>query len=140
MEKNRPKVGLGVFVFKDNKFLIQKRINSHGHNTWCLPGGHLEFFETFEECAKRETLEEAGVICDNINVLGVTNDFHTKENKHYITIFVKSNYISGEVKIMEPDKCLEWKWVTFDDLPENLFLPFKNFLKQKKNQKLFDYN
>ena len=43
MEKNRPKVGLGVFVFKDNKFLIQKRINSHGHNTWCLPGGHLEF-------------------------------------------------------------------------------------------------
>ncbi len=139
MDKKRPKVGLGVFVIKDNKFLIGERINKHGHEKWSLPGGHLEYFETFEECAKREVKEETDLEIDNIMVMGITNDFFTKEDKHYITVFVRSDYVSGKEKVMEKNKCTEWKWVTLDELPEQLFLPFVNFLKQTENlnQKLF---
>ena len=57
MEAKRPKVGLAVIVYKDGKILMGKRIGSHGVNTWSFPGGHLEFLETFEECAKREVLQ-----------------------------------------------------------------------------------
>jgi hypothetical protein len=53
-----------------------------------LPGGHLEFGESFFECAKREVLEETGLSVSNFRVLAVTNDIMEMEKKHYVTIFV----------------------------------------------------
>ena len=52
---DRPKVGVGVIVVKEGKVLLQRRRGAHGEGTWGFPGGHLEFKESWEECAKRET-------------------------------------------------------------------------------------
>jgi 8-oxo-dGTP diphosphatase len=54
----RPKVGVAVIVVKDTRILLGKRVNSHGSGTWQFPGGHLEFGEPIEDCAKRELFEE----------------------------------------------------------------------------------
>ena len=54
----RPQVGVGVLITKDDLVLLMKRQNSHGDGTWAPPGGHLEYGETPEECAMRETQEE----------------------------------------------------------------------------------
>jgi hypothetical protein len=56
-----PKVGVGVIIIKDNKLLFHIRKGAHGENTYGLPGGHLEFKESWEECAQREVEEETGV-------------------------------------------------------------------------------
>ena len=133
MEENRPKVGLGVIVIKEGKVLLQKRKSAHGSGTWSFSGGHLEFGESFEDCAKRETREEAGIEIKNIKFLTTTNDFHKKENKHYVTIFMTAEYDSGEVRIMEPDKCETWQLFSWDNLPKPLFLPIENLLKQGFN-------
>jgi len=61
----KPKVGVGIIVIKDNKVLLGKRKNSHGEGSWCFPGGHLEFNESLENCAKREVLEETGIEIKN---------------------------------------------------------------------------
>ena len=45
----RPKVGVGVMVFKDGKILLAKRKGSHGAGEYAFPGGHLEFGESFEQ-------------------------------------------------------------------------------------------
>ena len=58
MESKCPKVGVGVAVVKDGKVLLGKRKNAHGEGTWSFPGGHLEYKESWEDCAIRETLEE----------------------------------------------------------------------------------
>jgi 8-oxo-dGTP diphosphatase len=129
----RPKVGVGVFIIKDKKILMGKRINSHGKGTWSLPGGHLEFFETFEDCAKREVMEETGLKISDVTFATATNDMFEKENKHYITIFVKSKNPEGIVKVIEPDKCMEWGWFSWDNLPKPLFLPLKNLKKTDFN-------
>jgi len=128
-EEKRPKVGVGVFVLKDGKILLGKRKNAHGKGTWCLPGGHLEFNEELEECAKREVLEETGVSIKNIRFATITNDMFRKEGKHYITIFMLSDYDSGEVKVMEPEKCEKWDWFEWNNLPLPLFTPMQNLLK-----------
>ena len=117
-------------VWNGDRLLLGKRISSHSENSWQFPGGHLEFGETVEDCARREVAEEAGIKIRNIRSSGFTNDVFIDADKHYVTLFVSSEYESGEVRVMEPDKCEQWQWFQWGRLPEPLFLPIRNFLKQ----------
>ena len=98
----RVQVGVGVFVKRKGKILVGKRKGSHGAGTWALPGGHLEPGESFEACCKREVLEETGLIINNISPVVFTNDVFRDESLHYITLFFKSDYKSGEATVAEP--------------------------------------
>jgi len=131
--KNIPKIGVGVFIKKDGKILLGKRKGSHDAGTWSPPGGHLEFKESLENCSIRETLEEAGIKIKNIKFTTITNDIFEKDNKHYITVFMVADYDSGEVSIKEPDKCDEWSWFPWDDLPSPLMTPVVNLTKTDFN-------
>jgi len=131
MEHPDVRVGVGVFVFKDGKFLMQKRQGSHGEGSWSLPGGHLEFGESFEETAKREVKEESNLNIKNVRFGAVTNDHFVDKHKHYVTIWMLSDWESGEVENMEPQKCTAQTWNTFDDLPEPLFLTWAQLFESE---------
>ncbi|WP_045382335.1 nucleotide triphosphate diphosphatase NUDT15 [Vibrio campbellii] len=124
------RVGVATIILRDGAILLGERIGSHGANTWATPGGHLELGESIEDCAKREVLEETGLIVDSIEKFTFTNDIFEKEGKHYVTLFVVASSTSGEPQVTEPDKCKQWKWCRLDDLPEPLFLPLINLLKE----------
>lgn len=127
-EEKRPKVGVAVIVKKEEKILIGKRIGAHGSSTWSFPGGHLEWTESWEDCAIREVREEAGTEINDVRFLYATNDVMYADGKHYVTIFMVADLISGEPRVCEPDKCLGWEWAEWDDMPEPRFLPIDNLL------------
>ncbi len=125
------KVGVGVYVYdKQNRLLLGLRKSPHGNGTWCPPGGHLEYGESFEQAASRETKEETNldIAPADVEVVGVTNDFFSESGKHYVTVHLKAKVFSGEIKLCEPDKFAEWRWFDMDNLPENMFLPAAQFL------------
>ncbi|GEM_PF-871702 len=126
----RPLIGVGCIVVKDNRVLLGKRKGGLGDGTWGLVGGHLEFGESPEQCAKREAQEEAGILIENVRFLNITNDFYENENKHYVTIFMVADLFEGEARSMEPDRFHEWKWCSWDDLP----IPLLDPLMQLKNK------
>jgi 8-oxo-dGTP diphosphatase len=128
---NRPKIGVGVIVINDGKILLGKRKNAHGEGSWSFPGGHLEFNEEVEDCAVREVKEETGISIRNIRIGTFTNDIFEKDGKHYVTLFVISDFASGKVKVMEPEKCERWEWFEWNKLPQPLFIPIQNLLKQR---------
>ena len=128
-----PRVGVGVIIIKDDKVLLGKRKNAHGTGSWCPPGGHLEFMETVEDCARRETWEEVGLNIKNIQKPVVTEDFFEEEQKHYITLLVTTDWDSGEPALMEPEKCETWDWFSWDELPSPLFMPMQNHINQGYN-------
>lgn len=128
-EIKRPKVGVGVIVKKDGKILMQKRKNAYGSGCWSFPGGHMEWHESVEKCAKRETKEEMGVNIKNICIGPYTNDISKAGGTHYITLFVVSDYDSGTPTVCEPDECECWGWFEWEKMPQPLFLPIKNLLK-----------
>ena len=107
MENKIVRAGVGVFVFKDGKFIMIQRKGSHGEGSWSVPGGHIEFSESLEETAKREILEETNLSIRNVRIGAVTNDYFRDEGKHYITVWLLSDYQGGKERIMEPDKCLD---------------------------------
>jgi len=125
MEK-RPFVGVGMIVVKDRSILMVKRKGSHGSGTWSTPGGYLEFGETPEQCAQRETLEETGVQTAPPRLLTVTNDFFPVEEKHFVTLWMISRWQSGEALPQAEYELSEVGWFALNALPSPLFLPFKN--------------
>ena len=126
----RPHIGVGVMVWHGDKLLLGKRISRHADSSWQFPGGHLEFGETVEACARREVAEEAGIAISAVTPCGFANDVFIDRDRHYVTLFVTAEYSSGEAKVMEPDKCEQWGWFRWNRLPEPLFAPIRNFLKQ----------
>lgn len=124
-----PKVGMGVILLRDGKVLFGWRKASHGSESWCPPGGHLEAGESFEQCARRELLEETGLTARNLRFGAVTNDLFREEGKHYITVYMVADWESGEPRVMEPEKASEWRWFAWDRLPEPLFLSVENLVK-----------
>ncbi len=110
--------------------LLGKRSGSHGRDTWSFPGGHLEFGESPLTCAARELLEETGLTADHWEVGPYTNDIFEQEGKHYVTLFVLTQYSGGTPEVREPDRCQEWRWFQWNNLPAPLFLPIQNLLKQ----------
>jgi 8-oxo-dGTP diphosphatase len=125
------RVGIGVFIFKDGTFLMQQRHGAHGAGSWSVPGGHQEFGESFEQTARREVLEETGMEIKNVRFGAVTNDYFPEEDKHYVTIWVLSDWASGEPQICEPEKCLRQAWRTFDTLPTPYFIPLEHLLQSQ---------
>jgi len=135
MDEPRVKVGVGVLVFKGNKILFMRRKNAHGEGEFGGPGGHLEFGETLEECAVRETLEEAGIEIENAKVVALSN--LAWEGKQYIDIGLRADWKSGEARICEPDKCSELVWRSIDDVPEHLFGATGQYIEAIKTGKFY---
>ncbi len=128
MTDKQTRVGIGVFILKEDKFLMLQRQGAHGSGTWSIPGGNLEYGESFEDTARRESLEETGLKITNIRFGAVTNDYFKEENKHYITVWMLSDWMSGAEYIAEPNKCSALEWRTFDALPTPLFLPWQQLM------------
>ena len=119
----RPHVGIGVLLVNpEGKVLIGKREGSHAP-FWSIPGGYLEAGESFETAAIREVKEETGLDIANPTVLCVTNNLqtHKAEGLHVISVCLLTMAFSGNLAVMEPDKCSGWQWCDPINLPEPHF-------------------
>ena len=133
-----PKTGVGVMIFKDGKVLVGKRKLSHGAGTYQFPGGHLEYMESFVECAERETREECGIEITNVRFQAVAN-FRSCTPKHYTHICLIADWLSGEPKVLEPESSEEWQWYLPEEIPIPLATPSQVSLDSyKTNQNFFD--
>lgn len=127
---NLPRVGVATIIKNDkNEILLGFRIGKLGYHTWGLPGGKLDFSEDTKECAKRELKEETNLDVDvnDLTLAGVTSAIYD-ENTHYITIIYETNIFENDLLLMEPTKFEKWEWFSLDNLPNSLFLPFKNYV------------
>ena len=132
-----PKIGVGVLVFREGKLLLGRRKGSHGAGFWSAPGGHLEFGETPEQCAMRETLEETGLSLDVVQPGPWVNDIFTAEQKHYVTLFCIAESKAGQGKPIntEPEKCEGWGGYDCEQLPQPLFQPLEDLIEKVGNIK-----
>ncbi len=124
----RPKVGVGIAIRRKGQILIGLRKGDHACGVWAFPGGHLEHGETPTTCALRETAEECGVSISQPWLGIVSNDLFDN-GRHYITLIMIADWISGEAQNLEPDKTQRWEWRNWNDLPDNLMPALVNMQK-----------
>ncbi|HOR02340.1 MAG TPA: NUDIX domain-containing protein [Candidatus Woesebacteria bacterium] len=135
-EIQKPKVGVGIMILKNGKVLLGKRKGSHGEGEFAFPGGHLEYMESFANCAKREIAEECGIKVKNIRFQFLANI--TKYTpKHYVHIGLLADWKSGEPKVLEPDKSESWSWYNITHLPSPIFEMCQLAIDSYKNGKIY---
>lgn len=134
---NQVRVGIGVIVVRTTddgevEILLGKRKSEWGKGKWSFPGGHLEFGETWRDCAVRELKEETGLDfwCKQIDFVGANETICLEQNRHYTTIYMAVAAESeDEAQTMEPDKFEGWDWfIVPTGLPKDIWEPARECL------------
>ena len=133
VEKKAP-TGCGVIVLNDDgEVLTGKRTKE---NVIGGPGGHIEEGETPEEAAIRETYEEFGIVCRDLQPLGVLDG---GEKYGDSAIFLCEDYF-GRVKT-DQKEMTEPQWLSIEDLEDKyLFLPFAQSIDLYRESKVEKFN
>lgn len=140
----KPGIGVGVMILKDDKILLGLRnpdkikasSELQGQGTWTMPGGKVEFMETLSAAAKRELEEETSLKATKMEFLCISDDM--TETAHYVTVGFLVKEYKGQVKTMEPETIMEWKWFPLNDLPTNLYKPSAKCIEKYKSHTLYE--
>ncbi|MCB9471402.1 MAG: NUDIX hydrolase [Candidatus Obscuribacterales bacterium] len=100
-KQSLPTTRVSVVVLDDegNILLVRHRKGKKRH--WVLPGGRLEHGESFEECARREMVEETGLEVKIDRFLYISEALAPDRSRHIVNIFVKATVIGGLLKCGE---------------------------------------
>ena len=115
---DRPYVGVGVIVFRDQEVLLVKRNKEPNKGQWSIPGGKQMIGETVVEAAQRELLEETGVKIDHLLLVDVVDaiipDVEGKIKYHYTLVDYMGEWQSG---VSRPgDDAQEVRWVHLNEI------------------------
>jgi 8-oxo-dGTP diphosphatase len=115
---DRPFVGIGVVVFKDDRVLLVRRAKPPVRRAWSIPGGAQEIGETVREAALRELKEETDIDAEIIGLIdvvdAVTRDDDGRVKFHYTLVDFAAEWRGGEA-VADTDVDAV-RWVPLDEL------------------------
>jgi len=104
-------------VFREGKLLITQRpADSHLGGLWEFPGGKREASESFEECLRRELMEELGIEVEVGELVESITHRYPEKTLHL-------RFFRCVWKRHEPQTlgCPAWKWVASAELSQHQF-------------------
>jgi ADP-ribose pyrophosphatase YjhB (NUDIX family) len=118
----RPIVGIGVAVLRpaagEPEVLLVRRGRAPSLGSWALPGGAQELGETAADAARREILEECGVVLGEVHLAANVDSIHRDEQGrvrfHYTIIDFAALWQGGDA--VPGDDVSEVAWVAVDAL------------------------
>lgn len=109
-----PAPTVDIAITDGKRIVVVKRGREPFKGKWALPGGFIEYGETAEDAAVRETLEETGMEVKLIEILGVYSAPDRDPRGHHISIVFVATAINGEPK--GGDDAAEATWHNLDSL------------------------
>lgn len=110
----RPRVAVGAVVFKEGGVLLVQRGQAPAEGSWAIPGGSVRVGETLQQAAKREILEETGVvICATEPVYTfdvIEKDSEGRVRFHYVIVDLAAEYVAGTPR--PASDAVDARWVS----------------------------
>ncbi len=123
-----PVPAAAVLIEKEGKILLVQRKFNPFASDWSLPSGFIEYNETPEECALRETKEETGL---KIKINRLFNIYLAQDDPrtHVILIVYSAEILEG--KLQAGDDAKRVQFFSPADIPQNMaFTAHKRTLKE----------
>ena len=130
----RPEAGCGAAILDESgRLLLIQRLKEPEAGAWGLPGGKVDFGEPTQVTARREIQEELGVVIELTRLACIAETIDRGDGRHWVAPVYEARIVSGEPRIMEPEKHGGWGWFAFDDMPAHLTTPAITFLDVTAN-------
>jgi ADP-ribose pyrophosphatase YjhB (NUDIX family) len=110
-----PKVVVGAVCTWQARVLLCRRAIEPRAGFWAVPAGYLEFGESTEEGARRETWEEACARIEIFGLLGVYNVVRIGQVQLFYRARLLSPEIAAGIETLELD-LFEWSAVPWEEL------------------------
>ncbi|MFE7709235.1 NUDIX domain-containing protein [Streptomyces sp. NPDC057486] len=114
-------VGVHLYLEDNNgRILLGLRHpdSAYAGNTWHFLAGHCEREEAVS-CLVREAQEEAGLIIEpgDVELVHLVHLVDSPSARPRIGLVFRARTWSGTPAVLEPDRCVEWRWWNPKDLP-----------------------
>jgi len=118
-----------VVVLNDERKILLVRHRKGNRQYWVLPGGRLEYGETFHECAVREVKEETGLDIAVEKFLFLSEAIAPDRSRHIVNIYLKAKVTGGVLKLGNEPVLAAVEFVTMQELEKiSLFPPIGKIL------------
>jgi ADP-ribose pyrophosphatase len=98
----------------DTEVLLLRRAVEPGLGAWDLPAGYLDPGESFEAGARRETAEEAGLVIELADLIGV---YHSSVANAVTAVF-RARAADPEAPVRTDAESSDHTWILRSDVPE----------------------
>ena len=125
---------VGVLVVDRGRVLLVERAIEPFKGYWDIPGGFLESDEHPAEGAKREMVEETGLVVEPAEVLGFWMDAYGDEEFTALNICYLARVTGGEAKAGSDAARIEW--FPLDTLPRDIAFNWERAALEKLRDRL----
>ena len=86
-------------VLSDDEKILLVRHRKDTRQYWVLPGGRLEYGETFQECAVRELKEETGLDIAVDKLIFISEAIAPDRSRHIVNVYLTAHVTGGVMKL-----------------------------------------
>ncbi|MGW5097670.1 NUDIX hydrolase [Streptomyces nodosus] len=117
-------VGVHLYLEDDRGRLLlglRHPDSAYAGNRWHFLAGHCER-ESAVSCLVREAEEEAGLVVDpaDVEFVHMVHLVDSPGARPRIQLVFRARSWSGSPEVLEPDRCLQWRWWPPQDLPADI--------------------
>lgn len=118
-----PTTRVSVVVIKDGNEILLVRHRKGTRHYWVLPGGRLEYGETFHECAVRELKEETGLDVEVDKLIYLSEAIAPDRSRHIVNVYLTAHVTGGVMAVGDEPVLAGVDYVPLKELEECTLYP-----------------